>query len=211
MRYLHLLGYRVIGLRRALGEMAAGIPMGRKTVVLTFDDGYQNFHDFALPVLKRFGFPATVFAVAGLLGRNARWLADDGRHAPPLMAAKTLRELPSQGISIGSHTLSHPHLTRIDACRQRHEIGQSKAVLERLLGEPIEFFCYPSGDFNDQVVKQVREAGYRAALTCIRGSFSDGDDPLLLPRKAVSYGDSLLGFIWKLHMKHQKKVGRSRS
>ena len=206
MAYLYRFGYRVISLQAALDGLFGHGDLPRHSIVLTFDDGYDNFNQNAFPVLARFGFPATVFLVSELLGRKAEWLADDGRHAPSLMDKITIRKLRLNNITFGSHTLTHPFLTRIDRARQASEIADSKSVLEDVLGEEVEFFCYPAGDYNEEVVKLAREAGYQAGLTCDRGAATSNEDPLTLPRKAISFGDSLVGYFWKLHMKHKKKT-----
>jgi peptidoglycan/xylan/chitin deacetylase (PgdA/CDA1 family) len=206
MAYLDRFGYTVMGLQDALDGLFGNGPVPRKAVVLTFDDGCQNFRDYAFPVLQQHGFPATVFLVSGLLGKNAQWLADRGRAAPRLMDRAAIRQLRGENITFGSHSLSHPSLTRISPLQQTEEIVRSKADLEDLLGEGIRYFCYPNGDFDDDVAAMVRKAGYTAALTCIRGSATPSDNVFALPRKAISYGDSLVGYFWKLHMKHKKKV-----
>ncbi len=205
MAYLRLLGYRVISLPEAVAAISGEIPLQGHSVVLTFDDGYQNFYDYAFPVLRRHGFPATVFLVSDLLGQPSRWLGADGREAPPLMDTATLRKIRPHGITLGAHTLTHPRLSRIDRGQMRREVFESKEKLAAMLGEEIEYFCYPAGDFDAEVVATVRQAGYRAALSCIRASAVAGDDLMLLPRKAISYGDSLAGFFWKLHMKNRRK------
>ena len=87
----------------------------------------------------------------------------------------------------------------------RREVLESKRKLETLLEEEVAYFCYPYGDFDEQVVATVREAGYEAALSCTRASAFGPEDPLRLPRKAISYGDSLAGFFWKIHMKNIRK------
>lgn len=206
MAYLHRFGYKVMRLENALEGLFGERPLPRRAVVLTFDDGCQSFRDYAFPVLQEYGFPATVFLVSGLLGKNAKWLADEGRFAPRLMDRETIQELKTRDIQFGSHTLSHPSLIRISPSQRSEEIVQSKVDLEELLDEKIKFFCYPNGDFDDDVVADVRNAGYTAALSCIRGSATPSDDMFVLPRKAISYGDSLIGYFWKLHMKHKKKV-----
>ncbi len=206
MAYLHAFGYKVISLQTALDGLFGNGRLPRHSVVLTFDDGYDNFSQNASPVLQRHGYPATVFLVVDLLGGHAKWLAEDGRHAAALMDKATIRELQSSKIVFGSHTLTHPFLTRIDPERQAREIAESKSALEDLLGEEVTSFCYPAGDYDEKVVKLVREAGYKAALTCDRGAATPGEDPLKLPRKAISFGDSLIGYFWKLHMKHRKKI-----
>lgn len=205
MAWLHRFRYRVIGLDEALRCLCGEQPMPQHAVVLTFDDGYQNFYDSAFPVLKRYGFPASVFLVANLLGRDPEWLVGENMISTPLMSPDTIRTLRRKGILFGSHALSHPRLSQISQEQMRSEVSLSKAKIEAVLEEEVEFFCYPYGDFDDQVVAAVREAGYKAALSCIRASAFGQEDPLLLPRKAISYGDSLAGFWWKVHMKNQQK------
>lgn len=206
MAFLHFFGYKVMSLSTALKGLFGNGDLPHHSVVLTFDDGYENFKDYAFPILKRYHFPATVFLVADLIGKNAKWLEHDGRFGAPLMDKKAIRNLWAQDIVFGSHSLTHPLLTRIDRERQRQEINESKSALEDLLTTEIRYFCYPSGDYDKAVVDMVREAGYQAALTCDRGAATPDDTPLTLPRKAVSFGDSLIGYFWKLHMKHKKKV-----
>ncbi len=208
MAYLYYFGYEVLSLEQAIDLLYSGKDMSTKghSVVLTFDDGYENFEKYAFPVLKKYGFPATVFLVAGLLGKSAQWLADDGRFAPDLMDVETVLRLRSHGITFGSHALTHPRLTQVDQGSLEKEIRDSKKILEDIFGEEIKYFCYPSGDYNEDVVRVVKDAGYVAALTCDRASATPSDDPFLLPRKAISFGDSLAGYFWKLHMKHKRKV-----
>ncbi|MBW2096125.1 MAG: polysaccharide deacetylase family protein [Deltaproteobacteria bacterium] len=206
MAYLHFFGYKVLSLPTALEGLFGKGDLPHHGVVLTFDDGYENFKHYAFPVLKQYHFPAIVFLVAGLLGKNAKWLEDDGRSGAPLMDRKTILDLRAHNVLFGSHSLTHPLLTHIDRQSQKREIAESKSALEDLLNEKISYFCYPSGDYDEAVVDLVREAGYEAALTCDRGATTPFDNPLILPRKAISFGDSLIGYFWKLHMKHKKKV-----
>ena len=210
MTYLHFFRYQVLSLSAALDGLSGKRDLPHHGVVLTFDDGYQNFREYAFPVLQRYHFPATVFLVAGLLGKDSRWLEEDDRLGAPLMDRGTIRELRARGIVFGSHTLTHPLLTQIDRSRREEEIKDSKSALEHLLDEEVKYFCYPSGDYDEAVVNIVREAGYEAALTCDRGAATPADNPFTLPRKAVSFGDSLIGYFWKLHMKHKKKFSKNR-
>ncbi len=206
MAYLYYFGYKVLSLDQAMDALYGGLNISKKhAVVLTFDDGYVNFERYAFPVLKKYGFPSTVFLVAGLLGKNAQWLADDGRYAPDLMDISTVKRLRAEGVSFGSHALTHPRLTQISPHILEKEVKESKRLLEEVFDEEIKYFCYPGGEYNTEVVQAVKEAGYEAALTCDRASAVSHDDPFLLPRKAISFGDSLAGYFWKLHMKHKRK------
>lgn len=205
MAFLRYAGYRVISLAECLAGLFEGARLARRSVVITFDDGYQNFAEHAFPVLRRYGYPATVFLVAGLLGQRAQWLLDDGRDGPPLMSAATVRELAGADISFGSHSLSHPRLSRLTPERQREEIVASKARLEDQLGFAVADFCYPYGDYDRHARDLAEAAGYRSALTCVRGAANGAANRFEIPRKAVSYGDSLAGVWWKLHFKHRVK------
>ena len=209
MAYLHAFGYKVISLPAALEGLFGKGGLPRHAVVLTFDDGYENFREHAFPVLQRYHFPATVFLVAGLLGKNAKWLEDNGQFGAPLMERETIKELGTHDIIFGSHTMTHPLLTRLDRSCQAREILDSKRALEDLLGQEVKYFCYPVGDYDNDVVALVRDAGYKAAFTCDRGAATSAEDPLMLPRKAISFGDSLMGYFWKLHMKHEKKLSKN--
>lgn len=204
MRYLKRFGYRVLGLEEALAGLFGEAPLPSRGVVITFDDGYQNFRDHAWPVLAELDFPATVFLVSSLVGDRSRWLGHEGRDAP-MMDAATVRELRRAGVLFGSHSVSHPRLSRLTAPAVREEVTRSRAMLEDLLGEPVEHFCYPFGDYDSAVRDQVAAAGYRSALTCVRGAANTADNAFEIPRKAISYGDNLLGYFWKLHMKHARK------
>ena len=204
MRFLHRFGYGVISLEDAWRGLFEGAPLPARAVVLSFDDGYDNFHQHAWPSMQRFGFTPTVFLVAGLDGAPARWL-DAGREQPRLMDGATIRRLRREGVHFGSHAMSHLRLATLDAAAQRAEIFDSKKRLEDLLGEAVPDFCYPYGSYDLRARDLVAEAGYRSGLTCIRGSAHTADNPFEIPRKAISWGDNLAGYWWKLHMKHARK------
>lgn len=208
MHFLKQAGYRVLPLDAALAGLFGAASLPSKGVVLTFDDGYRNFAEHALPVLQEHAFPATVFMISGKIGGRAEWLDAPDRPAPPLLSAAELRALRQAGIAIGSHTVSHPRLSRMPAGQVRHEINTSKQQLEDLLGEPVGHFCYPYGDYTPMVRDAVIEAGYQSALTCIRGAANTADNVFELPRKAISFGDNLLGYWWKLRMKNARKMRR---
>jgi len=206
MALLARLGWRVLDLDTALACLAGTAPTPRRAVVLTFDDAYDNFFDHALPVLQGHGFPATVYAISGWLGRAMTWAGDEpGRPAPALMSAARLRELRAAGITVGSHSVSHAKLAELSPERQRLELINSKAALEDVLGEPVRHLCYPFGSFDLESVRAAAAAGYLSATTCLRGAATAADHPLALPRKAISYGDNLLGYWWKLAMKDAPK------
>jgi peptidoglycan/xylan/chitin deacetylase (PgdA/CDA1 family) len=205
MAYLHRFGYRVLRLEEALASLAGEREVPVRAVVLTFDDGYENFYEYAYPELARYGFPAMVYLISDLVGQESSWFAKDGRATPPLMDATRIRQLRRAGIDFGSHGAAHVKLREQGEARIRDEVGRSKAALEDLLGEKVEHFCYPYGSYDLRSLLAVADAGYRSATTCVRALAQPADDPLALPRKAISFGDTLPGFVWKLHVKNAAK------
>ena len=206
MGFLKRVGYEVLDLDQALACLRSERPTPKRAVVLTFDDAYRNFLDYALPVLRRHGFPATVYAISGWLGKRAEWFAKDPeRPIPDLMTGAQLREIRAAGMTVGSHTAQHPKLAETCPGRRREELTGSKSALEDLLGEEVGHLCYPYGSFDLDSVRAAAEAGYASATTCLRGAAGPMDHPLALPRKAISFGDNLIGYFWKLSVKNAPK------
>lgn len=206
MGCLKRFGYRVLDLDQALACLRGERTTPSRAVALTFDDAYENFVDYALPVLQRHGFPATVYAISGWIGRRAEWFAKDpGRPIPELMSAAQLREIRAAGMIVGSHTANHLKLAEIGPEHQREELADSKAALQDILGEEVRHLCYPYGSFDLEAVRSAARCGYVSATTCLRGPAEPVDHPLALPRKAISYGDDLIGFFWKLNVKNAPK------
>ena len=206
MGLLRHMGFHVLDLDRALSCLRGEHPTPARALVLTFDDAYEGFIDYALPVLTAHGFPATVYAISGWLGRRAEWFSKDpGRAIPTLMSANQLRAIRAAGIRIGSHTANHLKLGEVPADVQAEEIKRSKASLEDLLGEEVRHLCYPFGSFDLGAIRAARDAGYASATTCLRGAATADDHPLALPRKGISFGDNLIGYAWKLAAKHAPK------
>lgn len=205
MAWLHRFGYRVLDMDTVLASLQGKQKIPARAVALTFDDGYENFYEYAYPVLQAYNFPAMVYLISERIGQNAEWFADDGRDTPPLMTRKRIRQLRKAGIDFGSHAARHVKLAEVDHAIAKDEIHGSKASLELLLDEEIRHFCYPYGSHNPELVEEVRRAGYASAVSCQRAAATSEFDAMALPRKAISYGDSLAGFFWKLTMKDKPK------
>ncbi len=206
MGFLKRFRYAVLSLDEALACLSGAKATPDRAVVLTFDDGYEGFLRYALPVLQRHGFPAIVYLISGYLGRFADWFAKDpGRPIPRLMNAAQVRQLSAAGVTVGSHTATHVKLGEVGPAVRRAELADSKAALEDLLGGPVRHLCYPFGSFDPRAVAAALEAGYRSAVTCLKGPAEPLDHPLVLPRKGISYGDNLVGYAWKLAVKNRPK------
>jgi peptidoglycan/xylan/chitin deacetylase (PgdA/CDA1 family) len=134
-------------------------------VGITFDDGYEDFLSAALPTLERLGFSATVFVVAGMLGKENTWEHRGGPRLPlRLLDANGVREISQRGIEVGSHTVTHPRLPGLDPETLVHEISDSRQRLGELLGAPVEGFCYPYGNLDGPAIRAARRAGYLYAV-----------------------------------------------
>lgn len=205
MEMFKQLGYNIITLNHAVAGLKQESELPKKSMVLTFDDAYVDFLEHAAPVLLKFGYPATVYAVSSRVGGHSEWVAKDQLEPAPLMTAGQLREIERLGFTVGSHTKSHPRLAEQSSTVVRREVGDSKIELEDLLGKSVEHFCYPYGSHNSSVAQIVEESGYSSATTCVRAVATPEFSSFTLPRKAVSRGDSLLGVWWKIAAKNKPK------
>jgi peptidoglycan/xylan/chitin deacetylase (PgdA/CDA1 family) len=150
----------------------------------------------ALVPLARNRFYAIQFLVADLLGQSNEWEQHEGEVREPLMDAPQVREWLAAGHEIGSHTLTHPHLTQLPPGQAREEIFASKKKLEDLFGRPIRHFCYPYGDWNEVIRELVQEAGYETACTTGPGVNTAADSSFALKRFTARYPSRNLKAIW---------------
>ncbi len=184
MLLLKLLGYRGCSVTDALRALKTG--GDKKLVALTFDDGYANFLTEALPTLERYGFSATIYIVADLMGDSNRWDDGTGISENQLMSSNEIRYCFSKGIEIGCHSATHPKLTN-DKVNLERELLTSKRTLERTLGSPINTFCYPYGIYNQAIADLLPLYGYSSATTMVRGRASTLDNIYELPRIPVNW------------------------
>lgn len=205
MRMLSRCGYKVISLDEAAAGLRGEITLPPRPVVLTFDDGYVDFLEYAAPVLEGYGYPAVVYAVAGMLGGTSMWGAPEGLKPAALMTVSQLREIQSMGFTIGSHTITHPRLANLKTHEVVEEVSVSKRMLEDVLGVPVDHFCYPYGSHDIRAVEAAAGAGYVTGTTCLRAIATPTYDLLALPRKPVSQGNTSLGVLWKLLTKNKPR------
>jgi O-antigen biosynthesis protein len=206
MRVLATLGYRSISLDRLLAARAAGTDLPKRSVVITFDDGFADALRHAVPVLARHRLTATFFVVAGLLGKSSEWTRRKRGLEMPLADADTLRALLADGFTIGSHTLTHRHLTELPDSECRYELSESKRRLEDALRREVHHLAYPYGSTNDGVRQNAADCGYRTACATTEGIATAWDDLLMLPRLLVSGSDSLADFVCRLRTGHELKA-----
>jgi peptidoglycan/xylan/chitin deacetylase (PgdA/CDA1 family) len=178
LRDLLAQGYRPAPLA---GEMASTEHTAGR-VCVTFDDGYASVSRHACPILAALRVPATIFVVVGAIGQTNAWDEAQGDRTEPMMTLDQLKAAAAAGVEIGSHTMTHPHLTQLSDEKLIDELRSSKHLLEDLLQRPVPGFSYPYGDLDARVRDAVADAGYRYATTTKLGALTAKTEPFLIPR-----------------------------
>lgn len=207
MTWLRRLGYQGLSMHDLMPYMR-GERHG-KVIGLTFDDGYRNVLENALPVLKSVGFTSTNYIVARQIGGSNVWDHAKGVPPSPLMTREELHAWIAAGQEVGSHTLNHPMLTGLPAEQAGYEIRKSKAELEEALDVPVSAFCYPYGDVSASIHDMVASAGYLSATTTERGLVRDDDDVMLLPRVTVARSTHMIRFFQKCCTSLEDRIRRA--
>jgi len=148
-------------------------------VAITFDDGFENVIENALPELEKRRIPSTLFIIAGGLGKFPHWLTSRSEREQhgKLMTAHQLKQLPSDLVTIGSHTMTHPTLPTLNSKEARREISESRAALENLLNRKVDLFSFPRGAFNQELVRCCQEAGYERIFNSLPlMAFADSEE-----------------------------------
>jgi len=191
MRYLRDHDYRVIPLRDVVGFLQGTVRLPQRAVVLTIDDGYASAYEVAYPILKRYGFPATVMVYTDYIGRGGlTW---------PQIEEMTASHL----VSIQAHSKTHRNLTARDprisdadyAAILREEIARPREVLKRRLAEPSFAYAYPYGDFSQPVIAALERAGYAIGLTVVAGENPAFAPPYMLRRTMILGGRDMAAFV----------------
>jgi peptidoglycan/xylan/chitin deacetylase (PgdA/CDA1 family) len=196
MDYLASQSYQVVDVVTAADLLDRG-ELPERTVGLSFDDGYLDVAEHAMPILAGHGFCATVFIPPSVIDGSA-WLEGYQRQ-PDVLDWDVIGELDREGtLRFEAHTLTHPNLLGLDEHVARHEIEGSKTALEGRLERPVEAFAYPGGLFGERERGLVAEAGFRIAVSCEPGLNGPETDRLSLRRRQIDARDSLLDFRAKL-------------
>jgi len=200
------------GWRASTFHEAVTAPRAHRTFAVTFDDGYRSVLEHGWPILKRLGVPATVFVPSALVGWPGplqwegieHWLGTPSESELCPMDWDQLRWLSWRGWEIGSHTCSHPHLTRENDATLAFELERSRHSVEAHLDRPCRSLAYPYGDVDERVVEATRAAGYESACT-----LSAVEDAALLAWPRVALYDIDRG--WRLRVKLSTRLRRAHS
>ena len=157
MNFMKRHGFQVISFDDLVEGIKKGQEFARNTVVLQFDDGYEDNYTYALPILKKYGFPAMVFLISDKIGTRNFLTWDE------------VKEMEKYNFLAGAHTRHHVYLPKASVMEAQDEIAGSKKVIEDHLGHSIDYFAYPSGGFTADIKRIVKDAGYKAAVTTNRG------------------------------------------
>jgi peptidoglycan/xylan/chitin deacetylase (PgdA/CDA1 family) len=170
LKYIHDEGYITLTMKQVKEYILNNSPIPEKSILITFDDGYMDNYYSAFPLLKEFNMTATIFCIASEL---------DGSY---YLSKEAIKEMCDYGIDIESHTVSHPHLNKLQYDKQLSELTESKKTLEGITGKEITSIAYPFGDYNDDSMKAAKEAGYILGFTTKLGLSDRNDNPLKLDR-----------------------------
>jgi peptidoglycan/xylan/chitin deacetylase (PgdA/CDA1 family) len=187
MTYLKFNGYIVLSLEQLAECVAGGRPVPEKGVVITIDDGFISEYDKAVPILRKYNYPFSIFVFTNAIGKKN------------YLSWEQLRQIESWGGEAGCHSQTHPRLINLSGKQVEQEILGSKAIMEKKLGHKVNYFAYPYGQYDDAVRAVAKRAGFRLMFSSDPGSVGTGTEMDRIPRQAVVGAEmSLDDFVKKL-------------
>jgi len=174
LQYIKDQGYTTITINELKDYLLNNSPIPKKSIIITFDDGYMDNYNYAFPILKDLNMVATIFCITSNL---------DGSY---YLSKDAIKEMSAYGIDIESHTVTHPKLDTLSYESQLTELRNSKKTLEEITGKEVNSIAYPFGNFNDDTIKASKTAGYILGFTTKRGFSDRNDNKLKLDRIYIS-------------------------
>lgn len=236
MEYLYRAGYRTLKIAELIAYINNGLTLTQKAVVVTFDDGWLDNYMYAFPILKKYKINATVFLItdrvenaslqnSGLRTLNSKLTIPTHEESKSLIEKreahkivlnwKFIKEMSDSGlIEFYSHTKSHAKCNSLPEKELVEELKESREIIEKRLGKPCPYFCWPYGKYNNLALTSAKEAGYKAIFTTNHGVSQTGSDPFAINRiivknsiawfkkRMVVYTSTILS---KLYLKIKKK------
>jgi Predicted xylanase/chitin deacetylase len=179
-------GFTGVSLNQVYDAWFKGGKLPEKPVVVSFDDGYRSQYVYARPELRKLGWPGVLSAIAGRIGQPGAELSN-----------AMVQNLIDNGWELDSHTIHHVDVSQASGSELQDEVAGSRKMLQRRFHQPVNFFCYPSGRYDDQAIQAVRDAGYLGATTTNEGLASKGE-MYTLNRIRVDGSDGVSGLEQKL-------------
>jgi peptidoglycan/xylan/chitin deacetylase (PgdA/CDA1 family) len=195
MKHLKEHGYRIVKLSKLVESLMRGDDISGM-VSVTFDDGYEDNFLIALPILKKYGIPFSVFVATDAIGGS---MTNSEGVTLPMMDMRQLTEVVTGGLGEAlPHTASHRPLTSYSDTAWKPDIERSRQVLMQQCGSAADIFAYPQGKYTKEIPEYLKEHGYRAAVTVREGLVSPQDDLFLLRRNSVDMTTTMAQFKGKV-------------
>jgi len=182
MKYLEDQGFTVLSARDVAAAVRDHEPLPGRSVVVTFDDGYEDAYAHALPILRKYGIPATIFLVTSSVGE------------PGHLSWAEVSAMSAAKVDFGSHLVHHLDLTHLSPTSADRELDESKRMIEVKLKQPVVAVAYPNGKTDGAVERRVRAAGYTAGWLKSGGPVRPGSNLYELPRMRVSGSTTMAQF-----------------
>jgi peptidoglycan/xylan/chitin deacetylase (PgdA/CDA1 family) len=186
MEALRKQGYVGVSLNQVYDAWFKDGELPRKPIVVSFDDGYRSQYVYARPELRKLGWPGVLSAISGRIGQPNAELSD-----------QMVQTLINDGWELDSHTINHVDVSQASGAQLTSEVAGSRRMLQQRFHQPVNFFCYPSGRYDDQAIQAVRDAGYLGATTTDEGLASKSE-MYTLKRVRVDGSDGVSGLLEKL-------------
>ncbi|MBI5888728.1 MAG: polysaccharide deacetylase family protein [Deltaproteobacteria bacterium] len=213
LQHIRHSGYKTLSLDDVVGFMQGTKPHVDKGIALTFDDGYLDNYVFAYPILKHYGLKATIFTVSNWAGaataapavdrlqalkdyrentpthNGTKKIIAEGRFHEAVMDWEMIKEADASGlVRFYSHTAAHKDCDTLEGAELMTELRDSKEAMEKNLGKPCDYLCWPKGRYTAAAVKAAKEAGYKALFTTEHGVAKEGADPFGIRRIVIKDG-----------------------
>lgn len=187
MNWLKDNGYETMTLSELYKSFFEDLTLPKNPIILTFDDGYDDIFTYAAPIMQSLGQAADMFIITGSVGHYG------------YMDWAEIKKLSDLGFEIESHTVTHPSLKNLSGIKLDSELINSKKSLEDAIDKPVNFLCYPSGAYNQNVINKAEAAGYLAGITTLEGANISSTLLYEIPRIRIPGGISQNGFISLVH------------